>query len=263
MRRREVIVAALGGLAWPHRAGAQPANMPVIGFLSSASRDHDGGRLRAFREGLNQSGYVEGRNVAIEYRWAEEELERLPALAADLVNRQVAVIAASGHVRGVLAAKAATSTIPILFRSGSDPVAMGLVASLNRPGGNLTGVATLSIEVEAKQLELLRSVLPAAASMGALIRPSNPNAEAQSRVLEVAARSLGLTLRVVTANTEQDFDAAFARLAELKAEALIISTDGLFISHGERLAALALQHAMPAIFQVRAFAEAGGLMSYG
>jgi putative tryptophan/tyrosine transport system substrate-binding protein len=140
---------------------------------------------------------------------------------------------------------------------------MGLVASLNRPGGNLTGVATLSIEVEAKQLELLRSVLPAATSMGALIRPSNPNAEAQSRVLAVAAQSLGLRLRVVTANTEQDFDAAFARLAELKADALIISTDGLFISHGERLAALALQHAMPAIFQVRAFADAGGLMSYG
>ena len=237
--------------------------MPVIGYLSSASPDRDAGRLRAFRQGLSETGYVEGRNVAIEYRWAEEQYDRLPALAADLVRRQVAVIAQAGHVLGAFAAKAATTTIPIVFLTGVDPVALGLVASLNRPGGNLTGVTTLGIELEPKRLELLHGVVPAATTIGALVNRANPNVEAQSRELQAAARALGLELHILDASTERDFDAVFARLAELQAGGLVIATDGFFISRGEQLAALAVRHAMPAIFQFRAFAAAGGLMSYG
>ena len=264
MRRREFITA-LGGAAatWPLGARAQQPAMPVIGFLSSAFPGRDAGRLDAFRQGLNEAGYVEGRNVAIEYRWAEEQNDRLPALAADLVSRKVAVIAVAGQVLGAIAAKAATRTIPVVFLTGADPVALGLVASLNRPGGNLTGVTTLSVELEPKRLELLHSVVPTATSLGALVNPTNPNAATHARELQSAARALGFRLEMLHATSERDFDGVFARLAELKAGGLVIGTDGLFISRGEELGALAARHAMPAIFQFRAFAAAGGLMSYG
>ncbi len=262
MRRREVIAGLGAAAAWAPAAQAQ-APLPVIGYLSSASRDQDAGRLHGFRQGLGETGYVEGRNVAIEYRWADERNERLPALAADLVSRQVSAIATSGHVLGALAAKAATRSIPIVFLTGSNPVAVGLVASLNQTGGNLTGVATLSVELERKRLELLHSVVPKAAVIGALIRPINPNAAAQLSDLQEAAQGLGLKLQALNAAAEHDFDAVFARLAELQAGGLVIATDGLFISRSERLAALTLRHTLPAIFQFRAFAAAGGLMSYG
>ena len=272
MKRRELITL-LGGAAaassvsclvsWPLPARAQQPALPVIGFLSSAFPGRDAGRLDAFRQGLNEAGYAEGRNVAIEYRWAEEQTERLPALAADLVSRRVAVIAVAGQVLGVLAAKAATRTIPVVFLTGADPVALGLVASLNRPGGNLTGVTTLSVELDPKRLELLHSVVPTATTLGALVNPTNPNAATHAREFQAAARALGFRLEMLNATTERDFDGVFARLDELKAGGLVIGTDGLFISRGEELGALAARHALPAIFQFRAFAAAGGLMSYG
>jgi putative ABC transport system substrate-binding protein len=264
MRRREFITL-LGGavVAWPLAARAQQAAMPVIGYLSSASPDRDAGRLRAFRQGLRETGFIEGRNVAIEYRWADEQHDRLPVLAADLVHQQVAIIAQAGHVLGVFAAKAATTTIPIVFVTGVDPVGLGLVASLSRPGVNLTGVTTLGIELEPKRLELLHGLIPAARTVGALVNRMHPIAEAQSSELQAAARALGLKLQILDASTERDFDAVFARLVELQADGLVIATDGLFISQSEHLARLAVRHAMPAIFQLRAFAAAGGLMSYG
>ena len=264
MKRREFITL-LGGAAaaWPLAARAQQPAMPVIGFLSSALPDRDAGRLRAFRQGLAETGYVEGRNVAIEYRWAEEQNDRLPALAADLVRRQVAVIATAGDVLGAVAAKAATTTIPIVFTTGRDPVEIGLVPSLNRPGGNLTGVATLGAELEPKRVELLHEAIPAATIVGALVNPASRNAEFLSRDLRAAARILGLELHVLNAVTEGDFDSVFADLVRLRAGGLVIATDALFISRSEQVAALALRHAVPAIFQFRAFAAAGGLMSYG
>jgi putative ABC transport system substrate-binding protein len=237
--------------------------MPVVGYLSGASATQFPHLVAAFRRGLNEAGYVEGRNVAIEYRWAEEQNERLPALAADLVSRKVAVIAVAGQVLGVLAAQAATRTIPVVFLTGVDPVALGLVASLNRPGGNLTGVTTLSVELDPKRLELLHSVVPTATTLGALVNPTNPNAATHTRELQPAARALGFRLEMLHATSERDFDGVFARLAELKAGGLVIGTDGLFISRGEELGALAARHAVPAIFQFRSFAAAGGLMSYG
>jgi putative tryptophan/tyrosine transport system substrate-binding protein len=267
MWRRHVLTllagAAASPLLAPAAARAQQSAMPLIGFLSSASPDRDAGRLRGFRQGLNETGFVEGRNVAIEYRWAEEQNDRLPALAGDLVRRQVAVIATAGQVIGVFAAKAATTTIPIIFLTGADPVALGLVASLNRPGGNLTGVTTLSVELEPKRLELLHGLVPTAKTIGVLVNPTNPNAGIQSPDLQAAARTLGLELEVLHASTDREIDAAFAKLVELKAGGLVIATDGLFISRGEQLAALAVRHAVPAIFQFRAFAAAGGLLSYG
>ena len=263
--RRRVFITLLGGAAaaWPLAARAQQPALPVIGFLSSVLPDRDAGRLRAFRQGLAETGYVEGRNVAIEYRWAEEQNDRLPALAADLVRRQVAVIATAGDVLGAVAAKAATTTIPIVFTTGRDPVEIGLVPSLNRPGGNLTGVATLGAELEPKRVELLHEAIPAATIVGALVNPASRNAEFLSRDLRAAARILGLELHVLNAVTEGDFDSVFADLVRLRAGGLVIATDALFISRSEQVAALALRHAVPAIFQFHAFAAAGGLMSYG
>jgi ABC-type uncharacterized transport system substrate-binding protein len=264
MRRREFIALLGSGVAaWPLAARAQQAAMPVIGFLSSALPDRDAGRLRAFRQGLAETGYVEGRNVAIEYRWAEEQNDRLPALAADLVRRQVAVIATAGDVLGAFAAKTATTTIPIVFTTGRDPVEIGLVASLNQPGDNLTGVATLGAELEPKRVELLHEAIPSATIIGALVNSAARNAEILSRDLRAAARTLGLELHVLNAGTEGDFDSVFADLVRLRAGGLVIATDALFISRSEQVAALALRHAVPAIFQFRAFAAAGGLMSYG
>jgi putative ABC transport system substrate-binding protein len=266
---RRAFITLLGGAAaapsllWPLAARAQQPAIPVIGFLSSASPGRDAGRLRAFQQGLREIGYVEGQNVAIEYRWAEEQNDRLPALARELVRRQVSVIAVAGQVLGVFAAKAATASIPIVFLTGGDPVALGLVDSLKRPGANLTGVTTLSVELEPKRLELIQSVVPSAKTIGALVNPANPNAQSQSRELQAAARALGLDLNIVHADVEDQFDTVFAKLVELRAGGLMIATDGLFISRGERLASLTVRHALPAIFQFRAFAAAGGLMSYG
>jgi putative ABC transport system substrate-binding protein len=260
---RRAFITLLAGAAWPLAARAQQPAMPVIGFLSSASPGRDAGRLRGFQQGLRDIGYVEGQNVAIEYRWAEEQNDRLPALARELVRRQVSVIAVAGQVLGVFAAKAATASIPIVFLTGGDPVALGLVDSLNRPGANLTGVTTLGAELEPKRLELIQNVVRSTKTIGALVNPTNPNAQSQSRDLLAAARALGLDLNIVHADAEEQFDTVFAKLVELRVGGLMIATDGLFISRGEHLAGLAVRHALPAIFQVRAFAAAGGLMSYG
>jgi putative ABC transport system substrate-binding protein len=262
MRRREFITLVGGAAAaWPRAAGAQQPEMPVIGFLGIESLDRFASRLRAFRQGLSEIGYVEGRNVAIEYRWAEDQDDRLPALAADLVRRRVTVIAASGGTVA-LAAKMATAAIPIAFQIGGDPVATGLVKSLSRPGGNLTGATSLNVELGPKKLELLHEVVPAAI-IGLLVNPSNPTlAEPTTRDLQAAARTLGLQLRVLHASTERDFDAVFTTLAQLRAGGLVIGTDPFLGSRTQQLAALALSHAVPAIFNARSFAAAGGLMAY-
>jgi putative ABC transport system substrate-binding protein len=221
-------------------------------------------RLRAFHDGLRETGYVEGRNLAIEYRWAEGRNDRLPALAADLVRRQVSVIVTAGSTPATLAAREATTTIPILFYIGANPVEAGLVASLSRPGGNLTGVVTLNVEVGAKRLELLHELVPTATMIAALINPTNPVlAETLTRDLQAAAGTLGLQLHVLHASSERDFDTAFASLVKLRAEGLVIGSDALFNSQSEKLAALTARHAVPAIYQFREFVSAGGLMSYG
>ncbi len=258
--RREFLLAASAFLAAPLARAQLPA-MPVIGFLNGASYDLSKHLVRAFHQGLSETGHVEGRNVAIEYRSAEGQYDRLPALAADLVRRQVSVIAATGTPTG-LPAKAATTTIPIVFVTGSDPVEQGLVASLNRPGGNLTGATTLAVELGQKRLELLHELVPQATLIGVLLNPTGPNLEAVSRDLQAAARTLGLPIHVVQASTERDFDTAFATLVRLRAGALVIGTDTFFNSQSRKLAALALRHAVPAIYQYREFAAAGGLMSY-
>jgi putative ABC transport system substrate-binding protein len=263
MKRREFITLFGGSaVAWPLAARAQQAGMPVVGFLNSGSPDLDADTLQAFRQGLAQTGYVEGRNLAIEYRWAEGYNERLPELAADLVHLRVAVIV-TGGLPAARAAKAATTMIPIVFTVGVDPVAFGLVASLNHPGGNLTGMTGMSDELGPKRLELLHELAPAATNVGLLVNPTNPNSETQSRDVQAAARTLGLKLHVLQASSERDLDAAFAGLAKLGAGALVISSDRLFIYRSEQLAALAIGHAVPTIFQTRAFTASGGLASYG
>jgi putative tryptophan/tyrosine transport system substrate-binding protein len=262
MKRREFIML-LGGAAaaWPVAARGQQA-MPVIGFLNSGSTDLSTDRVFAFRQGLSESGYVEGRNVAVEFRWAEGRYDRLPTLAADLVGRQVAVIATNGLA--ALAAKVATTTIPIVFNVGVDPVEVGLVASLNQPGGNLTGVSNLNVEVAQKRLELLHELVPTASIVALLANPTNPTlTETLSISLQTAGRTLGLQLHVLHASTERDFETAFAALVQLRVGALVIANDPFFISRSEELAALTVRHAMPTIFLYREFAAAGGLMSYG
>ncbi len=263
MRRREFMTLLGSTAAWPLAARAQQLAMPVIGLLSSSS---PGGfwirRLTAFHQGLNEAGFIEGRNVAIEARWADEQYDRLPAMAADLIQHRVAVIAAL-TTQAANAAKAATATIPVVFVTIADPVEMGLVASLNRPGGNVTGVTLLSVEVGAKRLELLHDVLPKATIMALLVNPNNPNAESQSKSTQAAARTLGLQLHVLNASTEHDFDAVFTKLRELRAGALVIVQDTLFNTQSGQLAALSLRYSMPAIYVSREFVVAGGLMSYG
>jgi putative ABC transport system substrate-binding protein len=263
-QRRRVFIALLGGMAaWPLGVRAQQPTMPVIGFLGPGSAESDAYRVAAFRQGLNASGYVEGQNLTIEYRWGEGHYDRLPAMATDLVHRQVAVIAASS-TPAVLAARAATTTIPIVFEVASDPVKLGLVASLNRPGGNITGVTQLAEEVGPKRLELLHELLPAARVIALLVNPTEPAlAEPQTRAALSAAHALGFELHVLNASSEPDFDAVFANLIRLRASGLVIGGDAFFTSRSKQLAALAIHHAMPAVYQWREFAAAGGLMSYG
>jgi putative tryptophan/tyrosine transport system substrate-binding protein len=265
MRRREFITLIAGAaLGWPLPASAQQPPLPIIGLLGTDSPDWFAARLRLFRQGLAEVDYVEGRNVRIEYRWAESHNDRLPPLAADLVRQQVAVIVTLGNTASALAAKAATTTVPIVFRIAADPVEVGLVSSLARPGGNLTGVTTLGVEVGPKQLELLHELVPAATEIGLLLNPTNPAlAQTQARDLPAAARKLGLRTHILNASTERDFDAAFATLADRKAGALLIAVDAFFNSRSERLAALAARHAMPTISAYQEFTAAGGLMSYG
>jgi putative ABC transport system substrate-binding protein len=261
MRRREFITL-LGGAAatWPLAAGAQQRAMPVVGYLSGVAADS--ASLAAFRRGLEETGYREGQNVAIEYRRADDQYEPLGTLAADLVRRQVSVIVAAG-IPAALAAKAATTAIPIVFTVAGDPVEFGLAASLNRPGANLTGVTSLSIDLGSKRMELLHELVPAATMIGLLVNPTNPNAEILSRDAQAAARILGLQLHVLPASTERDFDTAFATLVRIRAGALVISNAGLFNRLSGQLGALSVRHALPTIFQFREFAAAGGVMSYG
>jgi putative tryptophan/tyrosine transport system substrate-binding protein len=263
MQRRQFITFLGSAAAWPLAARAQQPALPVIGYLGAQSPAAFASRLRAFRQGLGETGYVEGRNVAIEFRWAQGQQNRLSALAADLVGRQVAVIVAPGGAPGALAAKSATATIPIVFEMGADPIAMGLVGSLNRPGGNLTGVSSLNVEVTPKRLEILHELVPTAAVVAVLINPTSPTAESQLRDLQAAARALGLQLHVLHAGTERDFDTVFVTLLQLRAGGLVVASDGFFGTHGEQLAALTVRHAVPAIHQSRDFSIAGGLISYG
>ena len=266
MMRRRQFITLIGGAAasWPWAAGAQQPAMPVIGFLGSASADLWAARVRAFRQGLSEVGYVDGRNVAIEYRWAEGQYDQLPTLAADLVRRQVAVIVAPASTSAALAAKAATTTIPIVFQFASDPIELGLVDSLARPGGNITGITSLNVEVGPKRLELLREVIPTATDFALLVNPTDRNlAEVVERDLQTAAGRLGLKLHVLHASAERDFDTVFATLARLRPGGLVIGNDAFFTSRSEQLAALALRNRVPAIYWSREFAAGGGLMSYG
>jgi len=263
IRRREFISVLGGAAAWPVAARAQQPAMPVIGFLNSASPDVYADRVRAFRQGLSETGYVEGRNVAIEYRWADGQYDRLPTMAADLVRRQVTVIAATGAVPSALAATAASTTIPIICTFAVDPVEAGLVASLSRPGGNVTGVRNLNVELGQKRLELLHELVPTATIIALLVNPANPAAVTQTKDLQAAAGTLGLQIHVLNASTDRDFATVFANLVQLRAGGLVIGGDGFFISRSEQLAALTVRHAVPAIFQYREFPAAGGLTSYG
>ena len=265
MRRRTFIAGLGSAAAWPLVARAQQPATAVIGFLGTGSPDVFAYIVRAFRQGLSETGFVEGRNVVIEYIWANDQLDRLPALAADLVRQQMNLIVANSTAAS-LAAKAATTTIPVVFQMGGDPVQAGLVASLNRPGGNLTGVTSLAVELGPKRLELLHELIPAATNIAVLL---NPNANPRNPIVGIpylylqAALRLGVQLHVVHASAERDFDTVFATLAQLRADALMIAPNLLFNTRSEQLATLTVRHAVPAIFQFREFAAAGGLMSYG
>ena len=264
MRRREFITL-LGGAAaaWPLPARTQQPTMPVIGFLNPTSPDAFADRLRGFRQGLKETGYIEGENVAIVYRWAENQVERLPTLAAELVRRPVAVIATTGSPAAAFAAKAATTTIPIVFTVPEDPVRLGLVASLARPGGNLTGINLFIGELTAKRLELLRALVPSATRVAVLINSSGPNAETTVRDVETAARTMGLQIQVLNASTNREINAAFATFERERTDALFVGTDPFFTDRRVQLANLASRHAIPAAYSGRQYAEVGGLMSYG
>ena len=262
MKRRNFITLLGGAAAWPLTARAQQPAMPVIGFLNAASPDTNADRLRRFHQGLKDTGYVEGENVAIEYRWAQGQLDRLPALGAELVRRQVAVIAAFGDIAAV-AAKTATTAIPIVFGVSENPVKAGLVASLNRPGSNATGINFLGAELGSKQLGLLHELVPAAVRVGLLVNPRVPQTETVTRDVAAAASAIGLQIDVVEASESREIEAAFRTLVRNRADALVIGADPFFASRRLQLATLATRHAIPAIFNIREYAEAGGLMSYG
>ena len=264
MHRRDFLKVVVGSAAtWPLAARAQQLGMPVIGFINVASAQGYVPQVAAFLKGLGEAGYVEGRNVAIEYRWAEGQVDRLPTLVADLVHRQVAVIAASSSPAAV-AAKAATTTIPIVFELSGDPVQLGLVASFDRPGGNVTGVTQLNAVVGPKRLELLQELVPTARVVALLVDPTNAAiAETNIRDAQAAARSLGLELHVLNASAEGEFDGVFAKLAQLRAGGLVIGNGAYFVARSRQIAELAVRHAVPAVFETREFVAAGGLMSYG
>ena len=266
MRRREFITL-LGGAAaaWPIAAHAQqPAKLPVIGFLNPSSADGWESRLRAFRQGLKETGFIEGENVAVEYRWAENQFDRLPVLAAEFVRRQVAVIVTTGSPAAALAAKAATTTIPVVFGVPEDPVRSGLVASLARPGGNATGINFFSIELVAKRLEILREMVPATTRIAVLINPADAAAsEAMLKDVEAATRAVGLQIQVLRANTNREIDAAFAAFGRERPDALLVSGGPFLLSRRVQLALLAARHAVPASYGAREYVEIGGLMSYG
>ena len=261
MRRRDFITLFGGAAAWPCAARAQQA-MPVIGFLDTRSPDTMADRMRGFRQGLRESGYIEGDNVTIAYRWAENQIDRLPALAADLVHRRVSVIAAFATAPA-FAAKAATTTIPIVFLAPGDPVRFGLVASLARPDGNLTGINLFTGELSAKRLEILREMVPGATHVAVLVNPTNPSMETTVRDVEAAARATGLQVQVFNASTSREIDAAFARFGRERPDAVFVGLDTFFNSRRAQLVNLASRHALPAIFPTRDIAEIGGLMSYG
>jgi putative tryptophan/tyrosine transport system substrate-binding protein len=262
IRRRELIAAIGGAAVWPLAARAQQPVMPVLGILQSGSSGATAYMTAAFHSGLKEAGYVEGQNVAIVYRYADGQYDRLPMLAAELVRSQVAVIAASGD-SAVLAARVATATIPIVFITGSDPVALGYVASLNRPGGNVTGVNLLTSNLGAKRIGLLRELVPKADAIGALVNPTYPVAAAQLKEVQAAAASVGVRLIIANASAERDFEPAFALFVQQRSSALMISSDPFFNSRRDQIVALAARHGVPAIYEWREFAEAGGLMSYG
>src|SRR5215813_6503544 len=262
-RRRDFITLLGGAAAWPLASRAQQTAMPVIGFLSLESPGQFTHLVAAFRRGLGEAGYVEHRNVGIDYSWAEGRADRLPALAAELASRPVSVIAATGGPQSARAAKAASSTIPIVFVVGSDPVREGLVASLNRPGGNMTGVMLFILEVVAKRLELLRELIPQARVIGGLFNPGLPTADPQMKEVEAAARTLGLELHIAKASSEREFEPAFAALVQQRVAALLVETNPFFTNRREQIIALAARHAMPAIYGLREYAADGGLISYG
>ena len=263
MKRRDFITLLGSATAWPLAARGQQPAMPVIGFLDSRSPDGMTERMRVFRQGLKATDIVEGENVVIEYRWAENQIDRLPALAADLARRRVSVIAVPGGPAPALAAKATTSTIPIVFVVNEDPVRLGLVASLARPGGNATGINIVTGELVAKQLELLHELVPGAARVAVLINPTAPNADRILRDVEPAARAIGLQIQLLNASTSHEIDAAFATFVRERPDALFVGADIFFLSRRLQLAHLATRHAIPATYSARLYAEAGGLMSYG
>ena len=262
MRRREFITLLSGAaIGCPLAARAQKSAVPVIGVMAAGSPTQS--LVPVFGQGLSEAGYIEGKNVAIEFRWAEGHYARLPAIAAELVSRHVAVLVASGGSTAVLAARAATATIPIVFMTGADPVKIGLVASLGRPGGNVTGVSFITAQLDAKRLELVHELVPQASVIALLVNPDNPTAESNGRALQDMARSLGQQAPILKARTVQEIDAAFAALGQLRAGALLVASDSFFFLRREQLVALAVRHAVPASFDVREFVTAGGLLSYG
>jgi len=262
-RRREFITLLGGAAAWPLAARAQQGAIPVIGFLSSRSPGESAGLVLAFRQGLQEAGFVEGQNAFVAFRWAEGHYDRLPALAADLVGRHVTLIVAQGGDPPVLAAKSATTTIPVVFTISSDPVKLGIVGSLNRPGGNITGFWPYTSLLGTKRLELMRQLLPANASIAVLVNPDNPNADLDVTELQNAARTLGQSITFVRARSESEIDAVFATLGEWRAAALLINTDPFFLARRDQFVSLAARNRMPAIYAQREFVAAGGLISYG
>src|SRR6516162_2449728 len=264
MRRREFIIVFGGAAAaWPLVARAQQTPLPVIGFLNSVSPQPFANYVAGFRAGLKETGYIDGQNVTIEFRWAEGHYDRLPGMAADLVRSQVAVLVSTGGAPSVMAAKAATSTIPIVFTIGVDPVQLGLVASLSRPGGNITGVNFLTAALEGKRLGLLRALLPGVQLIAVLLNPNRPDRADQTRQVQEAAATTSQQTHILLARTESDIDAAFATAVQLHAGAMLITTDQFFNSQRDKISALAARHAIPAIYEQREYAQAGGLMSYG
>ncbi|HKO71890.1 MAG TPA: ABC transporter substrate-binding protein [Bradyrhizobium sp.] len=263
MRRRHFIALTASAIAWPLAAHAQQPGMPVIGFLHSASPEPYAPQLNAFRQSLKEAGYVDGQNVTIEYRWAEDQIARLPILAAELAHRQVSVIAAGGSPVSALAAKSATTTIPIVFMNAADPVAIGLVTSFNRPGGNVTGATLLSAELVSKRLGILHDLLPSIKNIAVLVNPTRPGVDAQKAHVQAAAQTLGLALHILNASSERDFDAVFQAVVSHRDDALVVTPDALFLDRRFEIADLATRYKIPTMYELRYFVEAGGLISYG